>query len=137
MIDLSRKQCYHLPLPFCSAFGPVQISWLGDTSAYVALREHLQNSKMVMPSLNCSDAYCIMPYSQHKALATGITPTLEKARITFTAPTTNRNGGGVKRSVAALDGHAVVSKKRNKSTADTDDEEKKQPATTFEQPPWE
>ena len=116
----------------------MQISWLGDTSAYVALREHLQNSKMVMPSLNCSDAYCIMPYSQHKALATGITPTLEKARITFTAPTTNRNGGGgVKRSVAALDGQAVVSKKRNKSTADTDDEEKKQPAATFEQPPWE
>ena len=94
---------------------------------------------MVMPSLNCSDAYCIMPYSQHKALATGITPTLEKARITFTAPTTNRNGGGggVKRSVAALDGQTVVSKKRNKSTADTDDEEKKQPAATFEQPPWE
>ena len=37
-----------------SAFGPVQISWLGDTSAYVALKEHPENAKLVMKTLSCA-----------------------------------------------------------------------------------
>ena len=37
---------------YFSAFGPVQISWLGDTSAYVALKEHPENAKLVMKTLS-------------------------------------------------------------------------------------
>merc|ERR1712173_295058 len=60
-----------------------------DTTAYVSLREYVQNAKsVVMSTLNCSSVYKIMPYEAHKKMeaivfdanvGTGITPMLEKA----------------------------------------------------------
>ena len=124
------------------------MSWINDTQAYVALKEHPQNAKLVMPTLNCSSVYCIMPYAQHKrlrdsVLQTGITPTLEKARISFSVdPAPGRkaaaeNGGkagGVKRAVSPSSMcEANSTKKRNKSEQDEVVAEKK----AFEEPPWE
>lgn len=63
---------------------------LSDTTAFVRLREPLSNSKTAVPStLNGSCLYNIIPYAQFKAFeatfgnATGITPTMEKARLSF------------------------------------------------------
>ena len=56
---------------FSPSFGPVQITWINDTSAYITLKEHLDNAKLVMSTLNCSSIYSIMPYSQYKKLEQG------------------------------------------------------------------
>ena len=49
---MSNEHC--ISISHFSAFGPVQISWLGDTSAYVALKEHPENAKLVMKTLSCA-----------------------------------------------------------------------------------
>ena len=63
-LDPNRDHVFHLQFPpewkfsditqLFSAFGPVQISWLGDTSAYVALKEHPENAKLVIKTLSCA-----------------------------------------------------------------------------------
>jgi len=144
-----------------SSFGPVFVTWIDDTSAYVKLKEHPANAKMVMSQLNCSNVYCIMPYSQHKRLMaavsagkqltvsrstadkqlianSGITPTLEKAQISFETLQAKNGGSGSaqfsaesqqrsnkkKRSMSPDDdkddNSAGSTKKRNKSQPDND-----------------
>jgi hypothetical protein len=65
---------------------------LSDTSAYVRVKERTDNCKYNVPAtLNGSSLYNIMPYAQFKSMqstygsTTGITPTLEKAHISFGA----------------------------------------------------
>ena len=98
-LDPSRDHVFHVTFPaewktpellqLFSPFGSVQVCWISDTTAYVCLKEHVANSKMVvMSTLNCSSIYSIVPYAQHKRLEamyslsnTGITPMMEKASI--------------------------------------------------------
>ena len=146
-LDPNRDHVFHVQFPsqwktsdlqqLFSSFAPVQIAWLNDRSAYVSLKEHPENARMVMPSLNCSSVYCIMPYHQHKRMEAGLrtelTPTLESIKVSFpksAAKDPHNNGkSALKRSAPDIGNP----KKRNKSATETEDQEKK----VFEEPPWE
>ena len=101
----NRDHVFHVTFPaewkttdlitLFAAFGSVSVSWTSDTTAYVSLREFVQNAKsVIMSTLNCSSVYKIMPYEAHKKMeaicfnvdeagshptGTGITPMMEKA----------------------------------------------------------
>ena len=76
-IDPPRDHVFYINFPaewkttdllqlFSPSFGPVQVTWIDDTSAFVSLKEHVENAKLVMSTLNCSSIYSILPYSQYK-----------------------------------------------------------------------
>ena len=65
----SREQVFYITFPaewkiddllylFSPSFGPVQVTWINDTSAFIILREHLENAKL------CSNA-CINRLQRH------------------------------------------------------------------------
>jgi hypothetical protein len=70
---------------------------LTDTTAYVRLKENFVDKSTVLSAVNSSSTHRVMPYAQFKAMeatygsaaATGVTPTMEKASISF-SPFRNR-----------------------------------------------
>ncbi len=120
-ISPDRGHVFHVTFPrewktsdlatvFAGSVGGVQVTWIDDTSAFVALHNR-ELAPQVMQELNCSSVYTIMPYTRFKALqragaakaallsggtfrqvrnlstaATGITPTLEKLGSGFCTP---------------------------------------------------
>lgn len=152
----SREHVFHVTFPtewrsndlvqLFSPFGPVSLTWLTDSTAYVSLREHVQNAKMVMSTLNCSSIYSIMPYQQHKNMEalyinTGITPTLEKANLSFGSGS-NGNKPQLESSAAALSKKRPASPeqdtyKRTKSVSEEKGEVAAQKKMFNEPPSWD
>lgn len=92
---------------------------LNETTAYVRLRERSENCKSVVPTtLNGSCLYNIIPYSQFKAMEatfgniTGITPTMEKAAISFSSfkPSPQRHMTPPRFPVNATSGPTFIAK---------------------------
>ena len=79
-IDPPRGHVFYITFPaewkttdllqlFSPSFGSVQVTWIDEVSAFISLKDHLENAKHVMSTLNCSSIYSILPYSQYKRYA--------------------------------------------------------------------
>ena len=147
-----------------SPFGSVLVSWLTDTTAFVSLKDHPASAKMVLPTLNCSSVYSIVPYKQYKdnpnaalpgqpsrsfSTFTGITPTLERVGLFEQSPAFSGSANGDKRTrLLHVKSDAMAAKKRSASPVQPEGKKRNKSATdheeqleanakAFDEPPWE
>ena len=165
-IEPNRDHVFHVTFPsdwktfdlinLFSPFGPVYVSWLGDTTAFVSLNLK-ENSASVMKTLTNGTTYSVMPYKQFKAFEkvrgqTGITPMMENCPVGFTTPKRffASNPPKLQHSTASSSGTNENSKKRSispeiekfKRTKSVNEDESPKGKTLvtsnpFEEPPWE
>lgn len=134
-----------------SDYGPINIHWNSDTSAFVSL-QCKDNTNMAMVGLSSSSVYSVMPYKQYKSFQkaqatrstptptagqTGITPAMENSGFSFDnflkVNKIQLPGGETtkKRSLSPEpDGY-----KRTKSVSDTP--EKEADKKPFDVPSWD
>jgi len=138
----SREHVFHLTFPkewktsdlinlFQERFGSVQVSWIDDTSAYVALREKEQAGQ-VLATLSGSPEFTIQPWAAHRALRDhrdGPTPTLHAPAP---APEQRKRGappqGGEVKRLKSVEGAETNGKEKVKE---------KEKEKTFEEPDWD
>jgi len=144
----SRDHVFHLRFPkewkthdlkqlFQERFGDVQVAWIDDTQACVALRDKEQAGQ-VLSCLSGSPTFTIQTWEEFQKSKvivnnlehSGATPMMEKTQFLSPPPKLESNGKveeSKKRSMPASNGGEV---KRQRSTA----EEK---GKVFEEPEWE
>lgn len=144
---IAREHVFHLTFPkewktadlinlFQERFGGVQVTWIDDTSAYVALREREQAGQVVA-TLGGSAEFTIQPWAAHRALkdrqATLVAPDPALAPAVHAPEPEQRKrgappqGGEVKR-LKSVDGAESNGKEKVKV---------KEKAKTFAEPDWD
>ncbi|XP_076764072.1 poly(A)-specific ribonuclease PARN [Xylocopa sonorina] len=135
--DPCRNHVFHLTFPkewrfnnishLFSPFGSVQVSWLNDTSAYVALNRRDQADKVMEVLSNGGKDYKMQPYYKHQ-LAISSDSANERRRRHSSTETSNavRKGDysvatNVKKTAQNDDGWEVATVKRRRKRKDHTD----------------